>query len=353
VVEQGTHKPLVGGSNPPSATNSPDPGPMSALCARLEASLGRLGVADGAPLILAVSGGPDSMALLHVSARAAPRHGWRLIVAHLDHGLREDSADDAQFVTDAASRLGLEAKVSRTDVAALAAERGDGIEEAGRMARYAFLEEVAAAAGSDAVILTAHSADDQAETVLLHLARGTGLTGLSGIAERRGRVVRPLLGVRRPQLRAALDEAGVHYRVDPSNDDRRFSRNRARAELLPAFEELHGRAIEGVGRMASQAASDDGLLDALALTVLAARRSADGWIDWRPEPPPAIAARVVRAAVGAPAPSTERTEAIVAAASRGRGGRVIELGGGRRAVLRAGRVRVVHTRVTQRYPGFV
>ena len=121
------------------------------------------------------------------------------------------------------------------------------------------------------------------------------------------------------------------------------SRNRARTDLLPAFEGLHGGAIEAVSRMAVQASDDDRLLDALALTALAGRRSADGWIDWRPAPLSAIAARMVRAAVGAPAPSSERTEALVAAANDGRGGRVIELGSGRNAVLRGGRVRIVQS----------
>ena len=343
MVEQGTHKPLVGGSNPPSATRPSLSQPMAALAARLEASLLRLGVADGASLVLAVSGGPDSMALMHLAVEAASGHRWRPLVAHLDHGLRDGSADDARFVADAASQLGVEATISRTDVAALAAERGDGLEEAGRVARYAFLEEVGVAAGPDAVVLTAHSADDQAETVLLHLARGAGLAGLSGIAERRGRIVRPLLGERRAGLREALDGAGIRYRIDPSNEDQRFSRNRARTDLLPAFEGLHGGAIEAVSRMAVQAADDDRLLDALALTALAGRRSADGWIDWRPAPLSAIAARMVRAAVGAPAPSSERTEALVAAANDGRGRRVIELGSGRSAVLRGGRVRIVQS----------
>jgi tRNA(Ile)-lysidine synthase len=316
---------------------------IPALALHLEAALVRLGVTDGAPLILAVSGGPDSMALMHVAQIAAPTHGWRLMVAHLDHGLRDGSADDAQFVAAAAAGLGLEATVKRTDVAALAAERADGVEEAGRVARYAFLEDAATASGPGAVILTGHTADDQAETILLHLARGTGLAGLSGIAERRGRVVRPLLHERRATLRGALDQAGVVYRTDPSNEDRRFSRNRARADLLPAFEGLHENAIRAVSRMAGQASADDRLLDALALTLLAARRSADGWIVWRPSPPHAVAARILRAAAGLPAPSEARTEALLAAAMDGRGGRVIELGGRRNAQLRHGRVRILQS----------
>jgi len=333
---------LASVSDTPSSNGSVS-GPLSALATRFESSLLRLDTADGVPLVLAVSGGPDSIALMHLAVAASPAHGWRPHVAHLDHGLREGSADDAQFVADAASLLGVDVTIHKTDVAALAAERGDGLEEAGRVVRYAFLEEVAAAAGPDALVLTAHTADDQAETVLLHLARGAGLAGLSGIAERRGRVLRPLLGERRATLRQALDGAGIRYRIDPSNEDPRFSRNRARRDLLPAFEGLHGRAVEAVSRMALQAADDERLLDALALTALAARRSADGWIDWRPAPPAAIAARMVRAAAGTPAPSSERTEALVAAANDGRGGRVIELGGGRMVVLRGGRVRIVQS----------
>ena len=316
--------------------------PMLALAGRFEAALVRLGVDDGAPLVSAVSGGPDSMALMHLAALAARTHGWRPSVAHLDHGLREDSAEDARFVAGAASELGLPCTTSRTDVGALAIERGDGIEDAARAARYAFLEEVAAAAGPDAVILTAHTADDQAETVLLHLARGAGLTGLSGIAERRGRILRPLLNERRGDLRDALNAAGIEYRLDPSNDDPRFSRNRVRSDLLPAFERLHDRAIEAVSRMAQHTAADDHVLDALALTVLAARRSADGWIAWRPVPAAAIAARVLRAATGLPAPSAARTEALLAGINEGRGGGLIELGGQRNAEVRGGRVRIVH-----------
>jgi len=281
------------------------------------------------------------MALLHLAVMAAPTHSWRPHVAHLDHGLREGSAEDAQFVSDAASRLGLEATIRKADVAAIAAERGDGIEEAGRVARYAFLEEIADPAGPDAVILTAHTADDQAETVLLHLARGAGLAGLSGIAERRGRVIRPLLGERRADIRAALEGTGIQFRLDPTNEDSRFARNRARSDLVPAFEGLHGRAVEAVSRMSTQVASDDRLLDALALTDLAARRAADGWISWRPPPPAALAARVLRAAVGVPPPSGARTEALIKAAHDGPGGRTIQLGGGRSATLRGGRVRIV------------
>ena len=344
MVEQGTHKPLVGGSNPPSATSSSEPpGRMSALADRMADACARLGVEDGIPIVLAVSGGPDSTALMHLAARLAPRGAWELHVAHLDHGLREASVDDARFVAGAAATLGLEPHQRRTDVAALAAEHGRGIEEAGRIARYAFFDELADDLGPRAVVMTAHTADDQAETSLLHLARGAGLAGLGGIAERRGRVVRPLLTLRRAELRAALDAEGITYLADPSNDDLRHARNRARRDLLPALERLHPGAAASLARSAALVADDDHALDAIAAATLAARRSADGWIDWRPAPAPAIGRRVLRLAAGSPAPSAERIGALLDAATSGRGGRTIELGGERRALLRGGRVQIVHS----------
>ncbi len=281
------------------------------------------------------------MALLHLAHRAARETGWRLTVAHLDHGLRPESAADARFVADAAAALGLAAEVRRTDVAALAAERREGLEEAGRAARYAFLDSLLASGG---VAMTGHTLDDQAETVLLHLARGTGLAGMAGIAARHASVVRPLLGMRRAALRAALDAAGVAYRIDASNTDVRFSRNRARADLVPLLESLHPGAAASVGRAAHLVGRDDAALDAVAATALAARRTADGWLAWSDPPPAPIGARILRLAIGAPAPAAARIEALLSAASTGRGGRTIELGAGRRARVRRHRVRILHAR---------
>jgi tRNA(Ile)-lysidine synthetase-like protein len=333
---------LVGGSNPPSATSPSTPDPMAALAARMAAACARLGVGDGIPLVLAVSGGADSMALLHLASALGPMRGWRLHVAHLDHALRDGSADDANFVADAAAALDAQAHLRRTDVEALARERGDGLEEAGRAARYAFLRDVARDVGTDAVVMTAHTADDQAETMLLNLSRGAGLAGLSGIAERAGDIVRPLLTIRRRELRDALDAAGIAYRDDPTNRSEQFARNRARSELIPLLERLHPGAVEALARAATLASADDQLLDEIASTELAKRRSADGWIDWIGPPPPQLAARVLRLAIGAPPVNAERLSAILDAARARRGGRAIELGAGRTALLRGHRVRIVH-----------
>jgi tRNA(Ile)-lysidine synthase len=279
------------------------------------------------------------MALLHGAAALvrAGRRAWRLAVAHLDHGLRDDSADDAAFVTDAARRLGLPAQVRRTDVSALAAERGISLEEAGREARYAFLGEVA---GEARFVATAHTLDDSAETVLINLLRGSGLAGARGIPTRRDRVVRLLLGERRATLRGLLDAAGLAYRDDPTNADPSFLRNRVRAELLPLMESLRPGAVERLGRFARLAADDHDLLDALAAAELARRRAPDGALDWRDPPTRALGRRVLRAAFGDPAPAAERVEALLDAAAGPRGGLTIELGGGRRASVRERQIRL-------------
>jgi tRNA(Ile)-lysidine synthase len=333
VVEQGTHKPLVGGSNPPSATSPA----VAAIAAHILGTTQRLGVPDDAHLVLAVSGGPDSMAMLHAAAHLLETDAaqWHLGVAHLDHALRPDSADDAAFVTDAAAAMRLPCAVRRTDVAALARAEGRSIEDAGREARYRFLDEVA---GSHGWVATAHTADDAAETVLLNLLRGSGLTGARGIPERRGRIVRPLLDLRRAELRAALDAAEIAYRIDPSNADLAHLRNRVRHELMPVLERLSPAAVDALSRFSRLAADDDDLLDVIAAAELARRRGIDGSIDWRDPPDRALGRRVLRLAIGGSAPAAERIEALLDAAEGARGGVVIELGGGRSASVRERRI---------------
>jgi tRNA(Ile)-lysidine synthase len=337
VVEQGTHKPLVGGSNPPSATRPRAP---SALAAAVARGADRLGIPNGTPIVLAVSGGPDSTALLYGAAQLAAQRGWQLTVAHLDHALRDASTDEAEVVAAVGTDLNLLVEVRRTDVAALARAEHRSLEDAGRQARYRFLEELAAVRGSQTLIATAHTADDLVETILQRLARGSGLRGLRGIPARRGRVVRPLLGERRATLRAALDAAAISYALDPSNEDlAHASRNRVRAELVPALERLNPRAVEALVRLGALAADDDELLDTLAAAELARRRNAgQGTLDWRNPPARALGRRVLRLAIGEPAVAAERIEALLSAAEGPRGGLRIELGGGRSATVRERRI---------------
>ena len=329
MAEQGTHKPLVGGSNPPSATTSPD-----GLALAVLRGARALDIPADAHLVLAVSGGPDSIALLHGAAHLARTDTvtWRLTVAHLDHGLRPESADDAAFVGEVASSLDLRFASRRTDVAALARAEHRSLEEAGREARYRFLAELA---GTDGLIATAHTADDAAETVLINLLRGSGLAGASGIPPRRGNVVRPLIGERRETLRGLLDRAELAYRLDPSNADPAFLRNRVRAELLPLLERLRPAAVESIARFASLAADDDALLDQVAAAELARRSTGSGGtLDWHAPPGRALGRRMLRLAIGDPAPTAERIEALLDAAEGPRGGLRIELGAGRSASVR-------------------
>jgi tRNA(Ile)-lysidine synthase len=334
VKDEDMGRSLPPGSDQPGRVSTP----VDPLAAAVGEGADRLPIPTGVPLVLAVSGGGDSMALMHGAAAVAPDRGWQLVVAHLDHGLRPESADDARFVADAAEALGLSWEIRRTDVGAEAAETGTGVEDAGRRARYEFLEAVAADRGGDALIATAHTADDLAETVLLNLVRGAGQRGVRGMPARRGRVVRPLLHSRRATLRAALEAAGIAYRDDPTNRDPDRSRAAIRAEVLPVLERLNPEAVEAIGRFAGLAGEEDAFLDALAAEELRRRRGEDGAIDWHAPPPPALGRRVLRLAIGDPAPAAERIDALLAAASGPRGGIVIELGRGRSASVRERRI---------------
>jgi tRNA(Ile)-lysidine synthase len=277
------------------------------------------------------------MALLLAATRLAPARRWRLAVAHLDHALRGESSADAAFVAGAARAIGIEFHLRRADVAALAADEKRTIEEAAREARYRFFEELAA---PEALILTAHTADDSAETILLNLVRGSGLTGVRGIPARRGRVLRPLLDVRRATLRDLLDQAGVAYLFDPSNLDVSYTRNRIRLEVMPALERINPAAIEALERFGRLAAEDDALLDRVAAEELTRRRAEDGSIGWHAPPERPLGRRILRLAIGDPAPSAERIEALLDAAEGRRGGITVELGGGREASVRERLIRL-------------
>jgi tRNA(Ile)-lysidine synthase len=217
-------------------------------------------------LVVAVSGGPDSVALLRALLAVRGDRAIPLVLAHLNHLLRgADSDADEAFVVDLHERLNVKGGESlqlvhhRLDVAALAAEQGGNLEAVARQERYRWLAEVARSHGLHDVA-TGHTADDQAETVLHRLMRGTGLEGLRGIAFRREllpgvQVVRPLLHVRREQVLSYLSELAQPARQDVSNDDPRFTRNRIRHQLLPLLaRDFNPRIVESLCRLAEQAA---------------------------------------------------------------------------------------------------
>jgi tRNA(Ile)-lysidine synthase len=261
---------------------------------------------------IAVSGGADSVALawlLHeicVPQRGAPGASqtdapylppWVVVgLIHVNHGLRgEDSVADEAFCRDLAGRLSLPIDISTVDVRAHARARKQSIETAARALRYACFEAAADRLGAT-VVATAHTMDDQAETVLLRLLRGAGTRGLSGIRARRGRFVRPLLECRRAELRDYLVSRGETFREDASNDDRSIPRNRLRHELMPRLEQFAPGAVAALARCAALAADDERVLDELARQSASGVRRGDDALDAGALTalPAAIARRVVR-----------------------------------------------------------
>lgn len=199
----------------------------------------------GERVLVAVSGGPDSLSLLHVLHHERDILGLAAIeAAHLDHGLRgAESAAEAVWVAAWCSMRGIPCHLGKTDVAARAKSQNCSKQEAARFARYEFLDTTAAALGSSK-IATAHTQDDQAETVLLNILRGTGLDGLRGIPETRGRYIRPLLNVTRREIEAYCLKHGLEPRRDPSNlSPDHYTRNRVRLDLLPQLAREYNPAI--------------------------------------------------------------------------------------------------------------
>jgi tRNA(Ile)-lysidine synthase len=200
-------------------------------------TLRRHAMADaGSRLLLAVSGGSDSVALAHLAHELAAAGELAVAgLAHFNHMLRDTAARDEAFCRRLADDLGWPIVIDREDVAARAKREKRSLEDAARTARHAFLERARSGIGADAIAL-GHTRDDQAETFLLRLIRGAGARGLAAMYPRNGRVVRPLLFCRRAELRAYLTERGLPFVHDESNDDVTILRNRVRAELLPLLE---------------------------------------------------------------------------------------------------------------------
>jgi tRNA(Ile)-lysidine synthase len=239
--------------------------------------------AAGDGVAVAVSGGADSLALLHgLRALAGPRD-WRLAVVTVDHGLRPGSAADAAFVADHAKALGLPVRVCTLGPADLEPHRQAGPEGAARAARYAALWPATDHLGCS-WLATGHTLDDQAETVLLQLLRGAGPDGLAGMAVRGGRLLRPLLGARRADTRACCAAIGLEWREDPTNAGDGPLRNRVRQRLLPLLEELRPGAAQALARTAALAADERAWLDPLVAEALAATLA--GGVDSQAPPNP-------------------------------------------------------------------
>src|SRR5713101_543462 len=240
----------------------------------IAAALERAAIRPGATILVGLSGGADSVALMHALLDLRERFGMRIAAAHLNHRIRGLESDrDENFVREMCARLGIELNVARAR--GLDADSAN-LEERARDARYRFLNRAADALGADFIAL-AHHADDQAETVLMRMLRGAGSAGLAAMAERGpGRLIRPMLGLFRAEILAYLRARGFAFVEDSSNRSSEILRNRIRTELVPMLERdyapgLRRRLVEIAGEMRSV----DDFMAAAASIEFAAMRSED------------------------------------------------------------------------------
>jgi tRNA(Ile)-lysidine synthase len=308
-------------------------------------SLVRLGVTTGSRVGVAVSGGVDSMTLLFCLCGLREQMNLEITAYHMEHGIRAESESDMRFVMAQCEALGVPCIVGRADVPSLAAKRRVSVETAARDARYAFFD-----AQEADFIATAHQRDDMAETVLMNLLRGSGLAGLAGIPERRGRYIRPLLGVSRRQIEAYAKQNGIETVKDATNDDASYTRNYIRKELLPRCARVNRAAAANIARTAALLAEDEAALDDCA------RRS--GCVADGPEGAevdiaclkalmPAVQRRVLRLAVHAHCGLTDiesvHVDAMLRLAERGKSARRVDIGRGWFAAVAYGKLIIGRT----------
>lgn len=262
----------------------------------------------GDRVLAAVSGGADSMTMLHCLLALREELGLaEVAAAHLHHGLRGEEADrDAAFVREQCALWDVPLTVEHADVAAEAARCGEGIEEAGRRVRYAFLTRLAADRGAAAAV--AHTQSDSVETLLLHLARGCGLRGLCGIPAARNleadgqtvRLIRPLIDVTRADVEAYCTAQRIPFVTDSTNGSMEFARNRVRMQVIPALTELYSGASDAIARLTKLARRDEDYLESAARAALDESAFRDGYGGWRAERlaelPPALQSRALRLA---------------------------------------------------------
>ena len=230
----------------------------------------------GSTILVALSGGGDSMALLSVLEKLAQERDLHLHAAHFNHQLRgEESQRDETFVTEWCEKRNIPLIIGQGDVAQEAKAQGKGVEETARAMRYGFLTQAAQDLGADK-LATAHHADDNAETVLLHLVRGAGLDGLTGIPPVRGILIRPLLAIPQSDIAAYLEQEGIPHVEDSSNFDLTYARNRLRQEVVPVLQELNPAFISTLTANLDHLREDRDLLEGMAQRAIQEARVTEG-----------------------------------------------------------------------------
>lgn len=269
-------------------------------------------------VLCAVSGGADSVYLLCRLCELRESLGLRVWAAHYNHCLRGPESDrDEDFVRSLCAGLGVKAYFGRGDVAAFARENGLGTEDAARRLRYEFLGHTADDLGADA-IATAHTADDNAETMLLNLARGAGLRGLCGIPPRRGRIIRPMLDVTRAEIEAYLEQRGIAHVEDSTNAGDDYARNRIRHHAVPALRSVNPEFSRAASRAAELLRRDEEFLEGLARDFVEANPKGLPCRELTELPQP-VSSRALRMASGTQLSETHVASALELARGTGLG----------------------------------
>lgn len=243
------------------------------LVALLLSAIARWGmVSSGDTVVVAVSGGPDSTALLHALAGLRAELGISLVAAHMEHGIRgEESLRDAHYVAELCSESGIELRIEHCDVPAVAIERRISTQMAARDERHRFLKQIArevCGEGHERIAI-AHTRGDRAETILLNILRGTGLDGLAALPPVRFPIIRPLIDCTRAEIEAYCETFRLYPRTDSSNADHHYTRNRLRTELIPQLEAYYNSSVvDGLIRLGEIAEAENDVLNTMAASVL-------------------------------------------------------------------------------------
>lgn len=239
---------------------------MASFLKNIEQALKGL-IAPGDKVLVGVSGGADSIALLHALHWFSRIQKYSLVVVHINHMARgKDSDADADFVESVAKKLKLPFYIKKIDVGMERLQLKTSFQDAARIIRYQFFEETLQATGGNKIAL-GHSADDQVETILMNIVRGTGLKGLAGIPQVRGYIIRPFLEIHRKDLEVYLEEKNISFRNDLSNSDKKYVRNRIRHELIPHLETYNPSVKKCLQEMSGIAREEDSLLSQMVRDI--------------------------------------------------------------------------------------
>ena len=303
----------------------------------------------GQTVIAAVSGGHDSLCMLYVLNELKGVRGFNLCAAHLNHLFREEADCDEKFVVDLCKKLNLQSYTKKVNVSQYASSHKISFETAGREVRYSYFSELERQI-PNSVTATAHTADDSAESFIMHLLRGSGLTGLTGISAKRGMVIRPMIETTRAEIEEYCDIKGLSPRIDVTNFSDDYARNDIRHNVMPPLKQRGG--IKAIARAAELISAEEDFLNDYTAKIAESMVNTDGSevvIDAKAfnVQPLAVKRRILRTAVSAAGRdiSLAHINSIISVAERGCGGKLAELPGGITARLEAGKIKI-ETRYT-------